>query len=90
MMILLPIIAALGIFLASIVRSMKIKRKAIYEIEAMIRANKSKFKKELKLTGMGKPKELDVLLQGHGYDKTTRKLVMKALLNIYKKDHGLI
>ena len=88
-MLMLPIVIALGLFLVSIGRTIKIKRKAVYEIEAMIRANKQKFKKELKLVGMGKPEELDVMLQKHGYDQRTRKLVMRALVNIYKKDHGL-
>lgn len=88
-MLMLPIIIALGFFLISIGRTMKIKRKAVYEIEAMVRANKQKFKKELKLVGMGKPEELDVLLQKHGYDKRTRKLVMRALVNIYRVDHGM-
>lgn len=88
-MLMLPIIIALGFFLISIGRTMKIKRKAVYEIEAMVRANKQKFKKELKLVGMGKPEELDILLQKHGYDKRTRKLVMRALVNIYRVDHGM-
>lgn len=88
-MILLPILIALGLFLISIGRNIKIRRKAVYEIEATIRANKQKFKKELKLVGKGKPEELDKLLMEHGYDKMKRKLIMRALVNIYKSDHGM-
>lgn len=89
LMIWLPIIVAVGIFLISIARSSKIKRKTIYEIEATIRANKQKFKKELKLVGKGDVKTLEQSLEERGYDAMTRKLVVKALLNIYKRDHGM-
>ncbi len=89
LMILLPIVVALGLFIISIARNSKVKRKALYEIEATIRANKQKFKKELKLVGAGKAKELEDKLAERGYDGMTRRLVMKALLNIYKKDHGM-